>query len=602
MRAPVCLAVRTPHAPEKSCAARSTVGTYNPIAGAASNSSCLQCIAGKANPVPGSSDASFCVDCQPGTIAPNNGTGSCHKCVAGTFQNEAGKTACDLCPAGSYCPEGASAALPCAEGSYSAATDLASADQCTPTEAGHFAPTGSTQQMPCSPGTVAPNASMGACTKCEAGTFQAEPGQLVCGPCTPGSYCAEGAAAALPCKAGTYQNATMLQLSLSMTGPDDCLECPPGSACGTGAAEPSPCSPGTVAPNASMAACDRCAAGKYQPDEGEQACLACEPGSYCLEGASAALPCPEGSYSSSTSLTSAGECTLTEMGHYAPTGSISQTVCTRGTYANKTGMPTCALCEPGKYQPEAGATACIACAVASYCPGFGSTSSIPCPGGTYSNVSGLDDVLQCTGVEPNFWAPTGSVFPEECPKSGFTCPGSALDVVNKPPGSKPILIDAGQASVNIIEDVITFSLEFNAGPNEFVLKEAIAQLATHYQVDANLISAEATPLSNGRRLTSNGTTNAGNRLLLNITILIPEKAEDEATTPETFASHLAEFGTPELFGVPSSLTQEMTISTRTRQESVNCPKGYCKALPSNHQHQSYLAYCATIPRLCGGRV
>ena len=64
------------------------------------------------------------------------------------------------------------------------------------TEVGHFAPTGSTQQMPCSPGTVAPNVSMGACTKCEAGTFQAEPGQLVCWPCKPppGSYCAEGAA------------------------------------------------------------------------------------------------------------------------------------------------------------------------------------------------------------------------------------------------------------------------------------------------------------------------------------------------------------------------------------------------------------------------
>ena len=381
------------------------------------------------------------------------------------------------------------------------------------------------------------------------------------GACDAGFYCPLGTSQPLPCAAGRY----------SRGGAKTAEECPR-------------CSPGSVANSTGMNACTQCAAGTFQDKKGELTCEPCTAGSYCEKGAAAALPCPGGSHSSSTSLTLAEECTPTEMGHYAPTGSTSQTVCNRGMYANKTGMPTCALCEPGKYQPEAGTTVCIACAVASYCPGLGTASPTPCPGGTYSNVSGLYGVLQCTDVEPGFWAPTGSAFPEECPESGFTCPGSALDVANQPPGSKPILINAGQASVDIEE--VFFSLKFNAGPDEFDLDVVIAQLAAHYQVDASLISANATRLSNGRRLTSDGTTiNAGNRLLLTITIRVPEKSEDEAMTLETFASHLAKLDMPELFGAGSLLTQKMTISTRVvGQESVVCPKGYCEALPFNYQH------------------
>ena len=90
-----------------------------------------------------------------------------------------------------YCPEGASAALPCAEGSYSDATNLTGPSECNETEAGHFSPTGSTEQTKCSPGTVAPNASMGAGTKCAAGTYQAGEGEQACVACEPGSYCPE---------------------------------------------------------------------------------------------------------------------------------------------------------------------------------------------------------------------------------------------------------------------------------------------------------------------------------------------------------------------------------------------------------------------------
>ena len=117
---------------------------------------------------------------------------------------------CKPCKAGSFCPAAASAALPCHEGSYSTATNLTSAAECTPTDEGFYAPTGSTQQTACGPGTVAPNASMGACDKCAAGTYQDDPGKLSCKPCEAGSFCPEAASAPLPCKEGSYSTATNL--------------------------------------------------------------------------------------------------------------------------------------------------------------------------------------------------------------------------------------------------------------------------------------------------------------------------------------------------------------------------------------------------------
>lgn len=124
-------------------------------------------------------------------------------------------------------------------------------------------------------------------------------------------------------------------------------------------------------------------------------------------------------------------------------------VCSPGSYADETGMPTCALCQPGEYQPEYNSTGCLPCATASYCPGYGTTSPTPCPGGTWSNTTGLYDAQQCVGVESGFWAPTGSGAAKPCPASGFTCPGRAADKVSDPPGSEPILVESGQSSVDV---------------------------------------------------------------------------------------------------------------------------------------------------------
>ena len=509
--------------------------------------------------------------CSPGTFAPNVSMGACVKCAAGTFQDEEGKLTCKPCTAGSYCAEGAAAALPCNEGSYSSSTSLTSAEECTLTDQGYYAPAGSTQQKLCSPGTFAPTRSMGACDKCAAGTFQDEEGKLTCKLCTAGSYCAEGAAAALPCKEGSYSSST------NFTSAEECELTDQGHYASTGSTQQTPCAAGTFAPNVSMGACVKCAVGTFQDEEGKLTCKPCTAGSYCAEGAAAALPCKAGSYSSSTNLTSAEECTLTDQGHYASTGSTGQTACNPGTYANEPGMPTCTSCEPGRYQPNFKSTRCVLCAVASYCPGFRTTSPTPCPGGTFSNITGLSADWQCTPVEPGFWAPTGSTFPEECPTSGFTCPGRAQDKVNDPPGSKPLLVNSGQASINIKEDIIIFSLALNASLNEYDEDAAIAELATHYKVDASLISVEATPMSYGRRLASNDIMKPDGNLLLRITILVPKASKGKLAAPETLSSRLAELDTPVLFGSSTVLSQNMTISTLSRQESVECPVGYCEA-------------------------
>ena len=75
--------------------------------------------------------------------------GSCNRCAAGTYQGGSGETACVTCPVGSFCEEGASAALPCEAGSFSAATDLGDELECTDCPAGSFCVAGSTAPINC---------------------------------------------------------------------------------------------------------------------------------------------------------------------------------------------------------------------------------------------------------------------------------------------------------------------------------------------------------------------------------------------------------------------------------------------------------------------
>ena len=203
------------------------------------------------NPIPGSSGPAGCRNCAAGFVAAASGAAFCDGCTAGKYQANEGEQACLTCEPGSYCPEGASAALPCAEGSYSKSISLTSTDRCTSADAGHFAPTGSTQQTACSPGTVQPIAGKGGCDKCEAGKYQADEGKqscetcgagnyssnvLSCEPCQVGAYCPEGSVVGTPCPLGSTTEGN------GAINYDEC-GCPAGMFDTTAAADEISCEP-----------------------------------------------------------------------------------------------------------------------------------------------------------------------------------------------------------------------------------------------------------------------------------------------------------------------------------------------------------------------
>jgi hypothetical protein len=103
------------------------------------------------------------------------------------------------------CPLGASAALPCDEGSYSSATNLSSAGLCTLTEPGFFSPLGSREPTECPIGAYSVQAGSPRCTECPAGTTTVSTRTIGLEGCV--------------CKADQYdRNATA-------TG-TDCIDCP----------------------------------------------------------------------------------------------------------------------------------------------------------------------------------------------------------------------------------------------------------------------------------------------------------------------------------------------------------------------------------------
>ena len=157
-------------------------------------------------------------------------------------------------------------------------------------------------------------------------------------------------------------------------------------------------------------------------------------------------------------------------------------------------------CPAGQYQDADGQTGCKPCARGSYCK-EGSATPIPCPGGTYNNRTGQSSVAQCVEVTVGFWAPLGSSLPEECPPSGFYCPGAAADTVNAVPGSKPIIQETGGSTEQLEVPVVETTIEVNLTREEFTARRdaIIAALAVQYGVDASQITLDAADPARRRR-------------------------------------------------------------------------------------------------------
>ena len=100
-----------------------------------------------------------------------------------------------------------------------------------------------------------------------AGSYQDNEGATSCKTCERGAYCIEGAAAALPCKAGSFSNQT------NLTSAAECTPTQPGFYAPTASTAPRPCLPGSYAPSERLDACQICPAGKIQPNAGRRDCL-----------------------------------------------------------------------------------------------------------------------------------------------------------------------------------------------------------------------------------------------------------------------------------------------------------------------------------------
>ena len=241
-----------------------------------------------------------------------------------------------------------------------------------------------------------------------------------------GHYCPEGTADPILCPVGTYLDDS------SGTSLKSCLPCIPGSFSNQ---------------TGRTTNCESCPAGSYNTVLRGTMCEPCPVGGFCesVGAASASMTfkqCATGTYNSDVGASSNASCIACPPGKANPVpGSSSPNVCIGclpGSIASGIGTGTCVLCEQGTYQADYGQTACVSCPRGSYCK-EGSSTPVPCPGGTFNGEFGRWSVGQCLDVPVNFWAPLGSAEPEDCPPTGFYCPGRLGDSEMDPPGSKPII-------------------------------------------------------------------------------------------------------------------------------------------------------------------
>ncbi len=227
---------------QTDCTQQATAGTYAPL-GAAVALSCPDgsfSAAGAAACTvasPGyyaNSAKTAQVGCGPGYYQAQSGQTSCLPSPAGSFvatanavaaalcqggfyQPQTARTSCIQAPAGTSAAQGASAADPCVDGTFSSV----GAAVCTVSAPGSYvSPTDHTRQVPCGLGTYQPDANKVAClpaqpgkfvdvlsasaeVPCDLGYFQPNSGASTCNLAPIGSYVdTPGALAATPCPSG----------------------------------------------------------------------------------------------------------------------------------------------------------------------------------------------------------------------------------------------------------------------------------------------------------------------------------------------------------------------------------------------------------------
>ncbi|KAF8822159.1 GCC2 and GCC3 domain-containing protein [Cardiosporidium cionae] len=396
------------------------------------------------------------------------------------------------CPAGYYCIERNTSdatltslssrnQFPCPLGTFSAATNIHSKEECTPclpgkycSKKGSMAVTGN-----CKAGFYCINSAWNPTPHAGEKNIENSENTTVVGDICPGGfYCPTSSAVPIPC----------IVPSAPIKGIREALECVPclhGMYCPT-PGEMLPCE-GYICFEGSISSIPRnsfegyiCPAG-YFCERGAIVEKACPPGTFSTSGAISCQPCPSG-YVCPFSATSK----VTErcpQGHKCPEGSIFPFLCMPGTFANLEGLISCLPCPKGSYCSEYGlkeiSGPCAAgflctenatnpspfnsygdegrlfglCLVGHYCV-EGGTDPLPCPEGTYQDLEGATICKSCTPgfycmgegltaptdlcnagyyCEENSTTPTPAGY--ECPNNGVYCPKGSFRPLLCPGGT-----------------------------------------------------------------------------------------------------------------------------------------------------------------------
>ncbi|KAL8441974.1 hypothetical protein Emag_006751 [Eimeria magna] len=442
------------------------IGKYSPTTGAQNDESCEECPAGRSehrwkqqsmlamlqgkycppgageqgcrigtfNPLTGMQSASSCLSCLPGWACTQEGLSEPdEKCAGGHYCNSGASTAepeeewndgGSICTAGFICPEGSISPIPCPSGSY-CPTDKASSPegQCSPGHycAHHAIENESTEQAfedecpsdikqgICPPGAVCPKGSSFP-FKCPAEQHSVfELWQFVCLqtrfgiPCPIGHFCNQEASAPQECPARSYQpsiGAATCEECPAGDGKTECLpgaRCPVGYYCPAGSTTPISCPAGTTGIHEGAkndGQCAPCPANMFCPPGGGQ--WPCHSGFVCTGGASVPRPMKD-----------AGRMCL--KGHECKAGE-AETPCSRGTYADVEKRSQCTICSPGKYCNVAGLDGPVGSCQAGYYCQAGATKA------NYEDEAWPDGSGKCP---PGHYCPAGSAAPTRCPPGTF---------------------------------------------------------------------------------------------------------------------------------------------------------------------------------------
>ena len=374
------------------------LGTYNDVSAAASDNTCLSCVAGKYSDTMGAtSDA--CIECVSGKHSEILGSTTefnCALCLAGKYSDMIGgnsSSTCRLCSRGKYSDnDGAPDCVACLQGKYGSSEGAKSPDLCIDCPVGKY-------------GDQHAASSVAFCSSCPAGKFSAETGvtlESVCKICGSNFYSKIASTACSLCPVNSASspqtpsaaNCTCFDGFVQNSPGDNCFN--PSSACPAGIYQM-----GQTEDNFNQ--CVSCPSGKSSNKEGaktDEICQACELGKCSAAvGASTCNECPAGASGPTEEMT---ECLI----------------CDTGKFSNTTALTACFDCETGSYNPVQASSTCLLCNAGSFGIARGSSTQdvcVECAAGTSSQLRGQFDPWTCKICAQGSYSDDGATACLHCP-------------------------------------------------------------------------------------------------------------------------------------------------------------------------------------------